>query len=142
MRALAEDGRLSVRELADRIGLSMTPTLRRMRRLEAQGYICGYAAQLDEVKLGAALSVFVQVTLKTQTEEAITAFEREIVKAPEVMSCFLMTGGADYMLRVVASDLLNYQDFLMNRLTRMPNVDRIQSSFALKPVIQRSAPPL
>lgn len=142
LKALAEDGRLSARDLGDRIGLSMTPTLRRVKRLEEQGYILGYGARLDEARLGGALSVFVQVTLKAQTEEAITLFEREIVKAPEVMSCFLMTGGADYMLRVVIPDLQSYQGFLMNTLTRVPGVAHIQSSFALKPVIQRTTPPL
>jgi DNA-binding Lrp family transcriptional regulator len=82
------------------------------------------------------------VTLTAQTEEAISAFEREIAKAPEVMSCYLMTGGADYLLRVVAPDLAGYQSFLMNSLTRIPGVAHIQSSFALRPVIQRAAPPL
>lgn len=142
LKALAEDARLSARDLGERIGLSMTPTLRRVRRLEEQGYILGYGARLDEARLGGALSVYVQVTLKAQTEEAITLFEREIVKAPEVMSCFLMTGGADYMLRVVIPDLQSYQGFLMNTLTRVPGVAHIQSSFALKPVIQRTSPPL
>lgn len=142
LKALAEDARLSARDLGDRIGLSMTPTLRRVKRLEDQGYILGYGARLDETKLGGALSVFVQVTLKAQTEEAILAFEREVVKIPDVMSCFLMTGGADYMLRVLVPDLESYQAFLMNSLTRIPVVAHIQSSFALKPVIQRSTPPL
>lgn len=142
LKALAGDGRLSARDLGERIGLSLTPTLRRVRRLEEEGYILGYGARLDEAKLGAVISVFVQVTLTAQTEEAIVAFEKEIVKAPEVMSCFLMTGGADYMLRVVVPDLPSYQAFLMNTLTRAPGVAHIQSSFALTSVIQRSAPPL
>jgi DNA-binding Lrp family transcriptional regulator len=142
LKALAEDGRISARELGDRIGLSLTPTLRRIRRLEDEGYIHGYGARLDEARLGGALSVFVQVTLKAQTLEAINEFEAEIVKAREVMSCYLMTGGADYMLRVVAADLGGYQAFLMNTLTRIPGVAHIQSSFALRPVIERTAPPL
>jgi Lrp/AsnC family leucine-responsive transcriptional regulator len=142
LAALAEDGRISWRDLAARIGLSLTPTLRRVRRLETEGYIEGYGARLAEDRLGATISVFVSVTLSAQTEEAIRRFEQEIVRAPEVMSCFLMTGGADYMLRVVAPDLAGYQSFLMNTLTRIPGVAHIQSSFALRPVIQRSAPPL
>ena len=142
LRALAEDGRISARELGDRIGLSLTPTLRRIRRLEDAGYIQGYGARLDEARLGGAISVFVQVTLKAQTVEAISDFEMQIVKAREVMSCYLMTGGADYMLRVVASDLAGYQAFLMDTLTRIPGVAHIQSSFALKPVIERTSPPL
>jgi DNA-binding Lrp family transcriptional regulator len=142
LKALTQDGRVSARELGDRIGLSLTPTLRRIRRLEDEGYIQGYVARLDEARLGSVLSVFVQVTLKAQTLEAITAFEQEIIAAPEVMSCYLMTGGADYMLRVVAADLAGYQAFLMNTLTRIAGIAHIQSSFALKPVIERSAPPL
>jgi len=142
LKALAEDGRISARELGDRIGLSLTPTLRRIRRLETEGYIQGYGARLDEARLGGAMSVFVQVTLKAQTLEAINEFETAIVGAREVMSCYLMTGGADYMLRVVASDLAGYQAFLMNTLTRAPGVAHIQSSFALKPVLERSSPPL
>ena len=142
LAAVAEEGRLSWRDLAEQIGLSLTPTLRRVRRLEESGYILGYSARLDETRLGHAISVFVSVTLTAQTEEAISAYEREIAKAPEVMSCYLMTGGADYLLRVVAPDLAGYQSFLMNSLTRIPGVAHIQSSFALRPVIQRAAPPL
>jgi len=142
LNALAEDGRISGRELGDRIGLSLTPTLRRIRRLEEEGYIQGYGARLDEARLGGAMSVFVQVTLKAQTLESISDFEMQIVKAREVMSCYLMTGGADYMLRVVAADLASYQAFLMNTLTRIPGVAHIQSSFALRPVIERTSPPL
>ena len=142
LAAVAEEGRLSWRDLAEQIGLSLTPTLRRVRRLEESGYILGYSARLDETRLGHAISVFVSVTLTAQTEEAISAFEREIAKAPEVMSCYLMTGGADYLLRVVAPDLAGYQSFLMNSLTRIPGVAHIQSSFALRPVFQRAAPPL
>ena len=142
LRVLAEEARLSAREVSERVGLSQTPVLRRVNRLEEEGYIIGYGARLDETKLGGALSVIVQVTLKAQTEEAILAFEREIVKVPEVMTCFLMTVGADYMLRVLVPDLPAYQAFLMNSLTRIPVVAHIQSSFALKPVIQRAAPPL
>jgi len=139
---LADDGRVSWRDLADRIGLSLTPTLRRVRRLEADGYVLGYSARLNEEKLGSPISVLVSVTLSVQTEAALLLFEQEIVKAPEVMSCFLMTGGADYMLRVVAPDLAGYHAFLMNSLTRAPGVAHIQSSFALRSVIQRPAPPL
>ncbi|MDR3509032.1 MAG: Lrp/AsnC family transcriptional regulator [Caulobacteraceae bacterium] len=142
LSALAEDGRMSWRDLSDRIGLSLTPTLRRVRRLEADGYVLGYSARLNEERLGSPISVFVSVTLSAQTEEAIRLFEQEIVKAPEVMSCFLMTGGADYMLRVVAPDLAGFHAFLMNSLTRVPGVAHIQSSFALRSVIQRTAPPL
>ena len=142
LAALSEDGRASWRDLADQVGISQTPLLRRVRRLEQEGVIAGYAARLDERKLAGELSVFIAVTLSTQSQEAIAAFERDIVKAREVMSCFLMTGGSDYLLRVVVPSLDAYETFLTQRLTRIPGVAHIQSSFALRAVIQRSAPPL
>jgi DNA-binding Lrp family transcriptional regulator len=142
LRLLSEDGRMSWRDLSEQVGLSLTPTLRRVRRLEEEGYILGYAAKLDEARLAGSMSIFVSVTLDRQSEEILKIFESRIADIPEVMSCFLMTGGADYLLRVVARDLQDYQDFLMNVLTRIPGVAHIQSSFALKPVIQRPAPAL
>lgn len=141
LSALAEDGRISWRDLSERVGLSLTPTLRRVRRLEEDGLIKGYAARFDEARLGGAFSVFVNVTLERQSEEALEVFEARIREAPEVMTCFLMSGGADYLLRVVARDLPSYQAFMTGVLTRIPGVARIQSSFALKEVIQRAAPP-
>ncbi|WP_310635254.1 Lrp/AsnC family transcriptional regulator [Burkholderia cenocepacia] len=103
LRELAADGRLSSRDLAERIGLSLTPTLRRVRHLEEEGYIRGYVAQLDESRLVGPVSVFVSVSLTKQSEAVIACFESEISAVPEVMSCFLMTGDADYILRVVVS---------------------------------------
>jgi Lrp/AsnC family transcriptional regulator, leucine-responsive regulatory protein len=142
LTALAEDSRASLRDIAERVGLSQTPLLRRIRRLEQAGVIAGYGVRLDERKLGQAMSVYVSVTLAAQSEEAIAVFEGEIVKAPEVMSCFLMTGGSDYMLRVVVPTLDAYEDFLRRRLTCIPGVAHIQSSFALRSVLQRTSPPL
>jgi DNA-binding Lrp family transcriptional regulator len=141
LSALADDGRISWRDLSEKVGLSLTPTLRRVRRLEEDGLIKGYAARFDEARLGGAFSVFVNVTLERQSEEALEVFEARIREAPEVMTCFLMSGGADYLLRVVARDLPSYQAFMTGVLTRIPGVARIQSSFALKEVIQRAAPP-
>ena len=139
---LAEEGRISWRDLAERVGLSLTPTLRRIKRLEEGGFIIGYMARLDEARLGGQMSVFVSVTLDKQSEDALEVFERHVSTAPEVMSCFLMAGGEDYLLRVVADDLVSYQAFMTGVLTRIPGVARIHSSFALKSVIQRSTPPL
>ena len=113
-----------------------------MRRLESEGYILGYGARLDERKLGHGISVFVSVSLTSQSEEAIQRFEKAILRSPEVMSCFLMTGDADYLLRVVVPDLEAFQTFLITKLTRVPGVAHIKSSFALKPVLQRATPPL
>jgi DNA-binding Lrp family transcriptional regulator len=142
LQLLAAEGRVSWRELAQRVGLSLTPTLRRVRRLEAAGYISGYTARFDETRLGGGISVFISVTLERQTEEKLKVFEERIARVPEVMSCFLMTGGADYLLRVLVTDLASYQQFLLKTLTRSPGVAHIQSSFAIKPIVQRVAPPL
>jgi len=142
LKALAADGRLSWRDLAERIGLSLTPTTRRVKRLEEDGYIQGYVAQLDEARLAGAMNVFVSVALEKQSEKNIARFEAEISLAPEVMSCFLMTGESDYNLRVVVADLDAYHQFLIRSLTRIPGVAHIKSSFALKTVLMRSAPPL
>ncbi|MED5607107.1 MULTISPECIES: Lrp/AsnC family transcriptional regulator [Pseudomonas] len=142
LRALADDGRLSWRDLAQKIGLSLTPTLRRVRRLEEEQYIQGYFARLDEERLSGAMSVFVSVTLEKQTGDYLARFEENIVQAPQVMSCFQMTGDADYMLRVVVKDLAAYQAFLTTTLTQIPGVAGIKSAFALKSVLKRAAPPI
>lgn len=142
LRALADDGRLSWRDLAQKIGLSLTPTLRRVRRLEEEQYIQGYFARLDEQRLSGGMSVFVSVSLEKQTGDYLARFEERIVQAPQVMSCFQMTGDADYVLRVVVKDLSAYQLFLTNTLTQIPGVAGIKSAFALKSVMLRSAPPI
>ncbi|MGO4377063.1 Lrp/AsnC family transcriptional regulator [Pseudoduganella sp. RAF53_2] len=140
LKVLARDGRVAWSELAEKVGLSLTPTLRRVRQLEENGYIRGYVAQLDEGRLAGKVSVFVAVTLVTQSEEVIARFEEQIALAPEVMSCFLMTGDADYTLRVVVPDLDGYQRFLTRTLTRIPGVAHIKSSIALKQVLMRPSP--
>ena len=142
LNILADEGRIGWRELAEKIGLSLTPTLRRVRLLEENGYIQGYSARLDETRLGGELVVFVSVAMDKQALEALTYFEERIAQVPEVMSCFLMTGDADYLLRVVVRNLHAYQSFLTNTLTRIPGVAHIKSSFALKTVLMRNAPPL
>ncbi len=140
LKELARDGRMAWSALADKIGLSLTPTLRRVRRLEEDGFIEGYVARLDEGKLAGRISVFVSVTLASQSEEIIARFEERIALAPEVMSCFLMTGDADYNLRVVVPDLDAYNHFLTRTLTRIDGVAHIKSSFALRAVLNRASP--
>jgi len=141
LRILARDGRITWTELAEKIGLSLTPTLKRVRQLEANGFIAGYHASIDEARVGYAISVFISVSLSTQTDSALARFESSIRDIPEIMSCFMMTGETDYLLRVVVPDLDGYRGFI-SVLTKVPGVLRITSSFAVKPVIQRLAPPL
>lgn len=136
LSVLSSEGRISWRDLADRIGLSLTPTLRRVRRLENEGYIEGYSAILDEQRLKGGMSVFVSLTLDRQSEEVLAIFEREISAFPEVLSCFMMTGTMDYLLRIVVRDLAHYQ-LVLSRLTAIRSIAHVSTSFALKSVVRR-----
>ena len=140
--ALQANGRLSNVELADRVGLSPSPCLRRVRALERAGVILGYGALIDQQAVGLSISVFVQVTLSQKTSEILEAFEAAISQSPAVMECYLMTGEADYHLRVVVPDLASYERYLKEQLTNFPGVAQIQSSIALKQVRYRTALPL
>lgn len=139
---LQRNGRMANVDLAREVGLSPSPCLRRVRDLEDAGVIDRYAAVLDPKAVGLTLSVFVQVTLERQIETALEAFERIVATRPEVMECYLMTGDADYLLRVVVADVSAYEQFLKNQLTRIPGVASIKSSFALNRVKYETALPL
>jgi Lrp/AsnC family transcriptional regulator, leucine-responsive regulatory protein len=139
---LQQNARLSNSELAERAGISPSPCWRRVRRLEESHVIDRYVTLLDPGSLGLRVSVFVQVSLATQVESALEIFEKAILARPEVMECYLMTGNADYLLRVVAADLAAYERFLMDHLTRIPVVSNIRSSFALRSVKYRTDLPL
>jgi|TARA_R100000049_G_C1957304_1_gene116859 DNA-binding Lrp family transcriptional regulator len=139
LRTLANDGRITWRELAEKVGLTLTPTLRRVRNLEEAGLIKGYFASLDEERLVGKMVVFVAVTLERQVSEVLTNFEQRVSDLPEIMSGFLMSGGADYLLRTVVRDLDHYRE-LLDALTKIKGVAHIQSSFTLKSFINRPAP--
>jgi len=139
---LQDNARLTNVELAEAVGLSPSPCLRRVRELEQSGVIRRYVALLDPATVGLPVSVFVNVTLERQVETALERFEAAILKRPEVMECYLMTGDADYLLRVVTADLSAYERFLVEHLTRVPGVASIKSSFALKQVKYRTALPV
>jgi DNA-binding Lrp family transcriptional regulator len=139
---LQQNARLSNTELAERAGVSASPCWRRVRRLEAAGVIERYVTLLNPGRLGLSVSVFVQVSLATQIERALEVFESAVMARPEVMECYLMTGDADYLLRVVVADLGAYERFLMDHLTRIPGVANIRSSFALRSVKYRTDLPL
>lgn len=142
LKTVQEDARLSNVDLAERIGLSPSPCLRRLRRLEDDGIIKGYMTLLDQKAVGLPVNVFISVTLKEQSEHALDEFESRVRQLPQVMECYLMTGTADYLLRVVTADLAAYESFLKEHLTRIPAIASIQSSFALKQVSFRTALPL
>ena len=142
LTALQNNARISNVELARMVGLSPSPCLRRVKTLEDCGVIQRYVSLLDQGAVGFPVSVFVNVTLERQVESALEQFEAAIGQRPEVLECYLMTGDADYLLRVVTSDLASYERFLVDHLTRIPGVSSIKSSFALKQVSYRTALPL
>lgn len=134
LRALQAEGRLTIQDLSERVGLSPSPVARRLKRLEAEGVIRGYAALIDEARLGYGVSVFVSVQLDRQVDEALARFEAAVAAFPEVVDCWLMTGDRDYLLRVATEDLAAFERFLTARLTRVPGVASIQSSIPLRRV--------
>lgn len=139
---LQKQGRIANSDLAERAGLSASPCARRVRHLEESGIIARYAALIDQKAVGLPVNVFVNVTLERQIEGALQDFENEILKRPEVMECYLMTGEADYFLRIVVADLDAYERFLVDHLTRVPGIANIKSSFALKQIAYRTELPL
>ena len=142
LEELQRNARIANVELARAAHLSPSPCLARVRALEASGMIDRYVTLLDAKKLGLAVSVLVQVTLERQVETALEAFERAVRERPEVMECYLMTGDADYLLRVLVPDVPAFERFILDFLSRVPGVGNIKSSFALKQVKYQTALPL
>lgn len=139
---LQNDARLTNLELAEKVGLSPSPCLRRVKALEQGGIIRRYVGIVDAVAVGLPISAFVNVSLHSQDREALEMFQARVTTFPEVMECYLMTGSADYLLRVVVPDLESYERFLADKLTRIPGIGNIQTSFALKPVVYKTELPL
>ena len=134
LAALQENARIANTELAAAVGLSPAPCLRRVRALEERGVIRKHVSLVSPAAVGLPVSVFVSISLERQVEEALKRFERVILARPEVMECYLMTGDADYLLRVVCADLAAYERFLKEKLTRLKGIASIESSFALQQV--------
>ncbi|TCT12521.1 AsnC family transcriptional regulator [Tepidamorphus gemmatus] len=131
IRELQADGRITNQALAERVGLSPSPCLRRLRRLEEAGVIRGYTALIDQEAYGLPINVFASVKLTRQTEDALAEFDAAVKRWDEVLDCFLMTGTRDYLLRIAVDSLEAYERFLRTRLTRLACVGSIESSFAL-----------
>jgi Lrp/AsnC family transcriptional regulator, leucine-responsive regulatory protein len=131
---LQSDSRTTMQELADKVGLSVSPCHRRVKLLEERGVISRYIATVDQKSLGLHVSVFISIKLARQKEEDLDRFAKAISKWDEVLECYLMTGNRDYLLRVVAADLSSYEAFLKNKLTRLDGIASIESSFALSQV--------
>ena len=139
---LQNNGRISNTELADAVGLSPSPCLRRTKALEESGVIRRYAALIDPRAVGLPISIFVNVSLHSQERKNLERFEAQVSAYQEVMECYLMTGSFDYMLRVVVPDLESYERFLAEKLTRTHGVANIQSSLTLKQVVYKTELPL
>ena len=139
---LQVDGRISINDLAGKVGLSPSPCLRRVRILEKSGVIARYVAVLDQRAAGLPVSVFISVKLEKQKEDLLEKFAKTIARWPEVLECYLMTGPRDYWLRVVVPDLAAYERFLKTKLTRLEGIASIESSFALEQVKYTNVLPL
>lgn len=145
LRILAElqqDGSLTNVELARRVHLSPSPCLARVKALEGAGVIERYVALADAKALGLGLTVFINISLKSQSKEALAEFERRIAEHDEVMECYLMTGDSDYLIRVAVTDIAALERFILDQLTPIPGIEKIRSSFALKQVRYKTALPL
>ena len=142
LRRLQEQARISNVELADQVGLSPAPCLRRVRALEEAGVVRRYVTLVNPAAVNLNVTVFVQITLDLQVEGRLEIFEQAVMRRPEVLECYLMTGDADYLLRVVVPDVSAYERFLRDSLTRIESAAGIKSSFALKQVKYSTALPL
>lgn len=132
LSALQDDGRITNVALAERAGLTAPPCLRRVRTLEQEGVIQGYHARLDAASLGYGIMVFALVSLKSQAEEDLRAFERHVANLPEVRECHMLNGEIDFILKIVARDLQGFQAFLTGHLTTAPNVASVKTSLTIR----------
>ncbi len=142
LHELQHNGRLTNSALAERVNLSESACLRRVRGLEGSGLIRGYVCLVDQSSAGYPDNVFVQITLHSQQRRDLDAFEAAVMEIPEVMECYLMSGDADYIVRVIVADARDYERIHSQHLTRLPGVDRVHSSFALRTVIKKTEVPI
>ncbi len=136
---LQENGRMTNADLALAVHLSPSAVLRRVRRLEEAGVIAKYVMLVDPTAIGRPTSVFVEMTLSSQHEDVLDAFEAQIVQIPEVMSCHLMAGTADYLVHVVCADVADYERIHRSHLAQLPGLAQLHSSFAIRTVTERTA---
>lgn len=139
LKVLQHDGRISNAELAERIVLSASACHRRVQRLEADGIIAGYVALLDTRKIGKPATVYVEITLNSQSNEVLDAFERGIARIPDVLECHLMAGSADYLIKLMVEDTEDFARIHRQYLARLPGIAKMQSSFALRTVVKTTA---
>ena len=139
---IQNDARISIVDLAERVNLTPTPCARRVQNLEKAGLITGYVGLLNQQKLGLSVNAFVELRLVREQADEVNDFEAKIADYPEIMECYALSGGHDYLLRVVAPDLESYHQFLREKLLTIRAVDTVQTSFALDRVVYRTSLPL
>lgn len=141
LETLQKDGRISNNDLSERVGLSPSACLRRVKALESSGVIDHYVAMVHQSAAQLPDNVFVQITVEKQTKEKLAEFERKVKECPQIMECYLMSGDADYLLRVIVSDASDYERLHMDVLTDLPGVSQIKSNFSLRTVTKKTSIP-
>ena len=139
LAVLQKDCRITNAELSDRVNLSPSACHRRVQRLEEDGVIAAYVALLDARRMGKPTTVFVEITLQSQAEDLLDAFEREVARVPDILECHLMAGTADYLIKIMAEDTEDFARIHRQFLSRLPGVRQMQSSFALRTVVKTTA---
>ncbi|MBK7182207.1 MAG: Lrp/AsnC family transcriptional regulator [Bacteroidetes bacterium] len=134
LKLLQKDCSLNTKQIADKVGLTITPTYERIKRMEKTGVIQNYVALLNKEKVGKSLMIFCNVSLQLHSKPLLKRFEQTVVKFDEVMECYHTAGTFDYLLKVVATDMNNYQDFITNKLAALENISHVQSSFVMTEV--------
>ncbi|PTR10951.1 MULTISPECIES: Lrp/AsnC family transcriptional regulator [Novosphingobium] len=142
LNALQSDGRMTNQDLSEQVGLSPSPCLRRLRALESDGVIFRYVALVDPISVGLPVTAFIRVRLDRQDDRHLAQFEAAVASFPEVMECYLMSGDCDYQLRALFDSLGAFEDFLRQKLTRIEGVSQVTTSFALRPVVYKTALPI
>lgn len=142
LRHLQENARITNADLAEKVGLSPTPCLRRLRRLESDGVIKGYRTEINKDAVGISVTVLIYVKLEKEDDSSLRAFEQEMQNEPSVMECFLVTGKFDYFMRVVVPTLTSYESFLSEKLLKVVNVSTVESSFILREVSSKKVLPM
>lgn len=142
IRLLQSDGKMKIKEIAHELNMSNTPIFERIKRLEKEAYIKGYTTIVDRQRLGFQLVAFCSVTLETHNQENIQRFVEEVNELTEVMECYHIAGMFDYLLKVYVKDMLDYQDFITNKLASLANISRVQSSFVMTEIKQTYTLPI
>lgn len=142
IRELQLNARISNEELAEKVNLSASPCLRRVRKLESSGVLIGYTAVVDQVLCGLGMNVFLSVRLEKPDKEIMKNFEQAVSELDEVLECYLMTGSRDYLLKVVSNDLKSYEAFIRDKFSNLPGISSIESSFAFGHVKQQQFMPI